>query len=103
MGVVYRAQDMNLERTVAVKVLGASLREDADFVARFRQEARIQAGLNHPNTAPLCDFCVWNDIPLAVIEFIRGEPPRTVVERRPDSGAHRSSYFHPDTARRGRR
>jgi serine/threonine protein kinase len=88
MGVVYRAQDMNLERTVAVKVLGASLREDADFVARFRQEARIQAGLNHPNIATLFDFFVWNDMPVAVMEFIRGETLRTLVDRSGPIPAH---------------
>ena len=88
MGVVYRAQDMNLERTVAVKVLGATLREDADFVARFRQEARIQAGLNHPNIATLFDFFVWNDMPVAVMEFIRGETLRTLVDRSGPIPAH---------------
>lgn len=81
MGVVYRAHDLNLERTVAVKVLGAACREDSDFIARFRQEARIQAGLNHPNIATLFDFFVWNDMPVAVIEFIAGESLRSLVDR----------------------
>jgi serine/threonine protein kinase len=88
MGVVYRALDMNLERTVAVKVLGATLREDADFVARFRQEARIQAGLNHPNIATLFDFFVWDDMPVAVMEFIKGETLRTLVDRNGPIPAH---------------
>ena len=56
MGAVYRAFDTTLERTVAVKILSASLREDPEFIERFRQEARIQAGLNHPNIATLFDF-----------------------------------------------
>jgi len=81
MGVVYRAHDMNLERTVAVKVLGASFREAADYIARFRQEARIQAGLNHPNIATLFDFFVWNDMPVAVMEFIEGESLLGLVAR----------------------
>jgi serine/threonine protein kinase len=88
MGVVYRALDMNLERAVAVKVLGASLREDADFVARFRQEARIQAGLNHPNIATLFDFFVWDDMPVAVMEFIKGETLRALVDRSGPLPAH---------------
>jgi serine/threonine protein kinase len=49
MGVVYRALDVNLERTVAVKVVGAEFRADPEFVERFRQEARVQAALNHPS------------------------------------------------------
>ena len=88
MGVVYRAHDLNLERTVAVKILGATLREDPEFIARFRQEARIQAGLNHPNIATLFDFFVWNDTPVAVMEFIKGETLRTMVDRGGSIPAH---------------
>ncbi|MBS0419685.1 MAG: serine/threonine protein kinase [Proteobacteria bacterium] len=81
MGVVYRARDMNLERTVAVKVLSAAFRADPDYIARFRQEARIQAGLNHPNIATLFDFFVWNDMPVAVMELIEGESLLSMVAR----------------------
>jgi len=88
MGVVYRAHDLNLERTVAVKILSATLREDPEFIARFRQEARIQAGLNHPNIATLFDFFVWNDTPVAVMEFITGETLRTMVDRGGPIPAH---------------
>ncbi|HEY2398830.1 MAG TPA: serine/threonine-protein kinase, partial [Steroidobacteraceae bacterium] len=81
MGVVYRALDTNLERVVAVKVLSSTLRDDPEFVARFRQEARIQAGLNHPNIATLFDFFIWNDMPVAVMELIKGETLRSMVDR----------------------
>lgn len=81
MGVVYRAHDTNLERVVAVKVLSSTLRDDPEFVARFRQEARIQAGLNHPNIATLFDFFIWNDMPVAVMELIKGETLRSMVDR----------------------
>jgi serine/threonine-protein kinase len=88
MGVVYRALDINLERTVAVKILSASFREDPEFIERFRQEARIQAGLNHPNIATLFDFFVWNDMPVAVMEFIKGETLRSMVDRNGPIPAH---------------
>ena len=88
MGVVYRALDINLQRTVAVKILSASLREDPGFIERFRQEARIQAGLNHPNIATLFDFFVWNDMPVAVMEFIEGETLRSMVDRSGPIPAH---------------
>jgi serine/threonine protein kinase len=88
MGVVYRALDMNLERTVAVKLISASSRDDPGFVERFRQEARIQAGLNHPNIATLFDFFVWNDMPVAVMEFIKGETLRHMVDRTGPIPAH---------------
>jgi serine/threonine-protein kinase len=88
MGVVYRALDTNLERVVAVKVLSSTLRDDPEFVARFRQEARIQAGLNHPNIATLFDFFIWNDVPVAVMELIRGETLRSMVDRTGPIPAH---------------
>ena len=85
MGGVYRALDINLQRTVAVKILSASFREDPGFIERFRQEARIQAGLNHPNIATLFDFFVWNDLPVAVMEFISAKCPSIPI---PKSLAH---------------
>jgi serine/threonine protein kinase len=88
MGVVYRALDTNLERVVAVKVLSSTLRDDPEFVARFRQEARIQAGLNHPNIATLFDFFIWNDMPVAVMELIKGETLRSLVDRTGPVPAH---------------
>ena len=88
MGVVYRALDTNLERVVAVKVLSSTLRDDPEFVARFRQEARIQAGLNHPNIATLFDFFIWNDMPVAVMELIKGETLRGMVDRTGPIPAH---------------
>jgi hypothetical protein len=88
MGVVYRALDTNLERVVAVKVLSSTLRDDPEFVARFRQEARIQAGLNHPNIATLFDFFIWNDMPVAVMELIKGETLRSMVDRTGPIPAH---------------
>src|ERR1700730_15035233 len=49
MGEVYRATDSNLKRSVAVKVLPASVAGDADRLARFQREAEVLAALNHPN------------------------------------------------------
>ena len=53
MGEVYRATDTRLGRDVAVKVLPADLASNADRLARFEREARIVAGLNHPNIVVL--------------------------------------------------
>jgi eukaryotic-like serine/threonine-protein kinase len=82
MGVVYKALDVNLERTVAIKVMSAEVRSDPDFVERFRQEARLQGALNHPNVALLFDYFVHDGTPVAVMEFIDGESLAQLIRRR---------------------
>ncbi len=49
MGVVYKAQDLRLKRTVALKFLPASLTRDEDAKQRFVQEAQAASSLDHPN------------------------------------------------------
>ena len=56
MGEVFRAYDAVLAREVAVKVLHRSLAGDAEFIDRFRREARAAAVLNHPNIAAVYDW-----------------------------------------------
>jgi serine/threonine protein kinase len=82
MGVVYKALDVNLDRTVAIKVMSAEARGDPDFVERFRQEARVQGALNHPNVALLFDYFVHDGAPVAVMEFIDGESLEQLIRRR---------------------
>jgi eukaryotic-like serine/threonine-protein kinase len=82
MGVVYKALDVNLDRRVAVKVLSVEARNDPDFVERFRQEARMQGALNHPNVALLFDYFIHNGAPVAVMEFIDGESLEQLIRRR---------------------
>src|SRR5580700_4052946 len=90
MGVVYKALDLNLDRPVAIKVMSAESRNDPDFVERFRQEARLQAALNHPNVALLFDYFVHDGAPVAVMEFIDGESLEQLIRRRGAVPAHES-------------
>src|SRR5207253_2373699 len=53
MGAVYLADDMQLDRKVALKLLLPDLAEDASFRERFLRESRIAAGLEHPNVVPI--------------------------------------------------
>ena len=53
MGEVYRAEDTNLLRQVAVKVLPDEFAHDAERLARFEREAKLLASLNHPNIATI--------------------------------------------------
>jgi serine/threonine-protein kinase len=88
MGVVYKALDVNLDRLVAIKVMSAEVRSTPDFVERFRQEARLQAALNHPNVALLFDYFIHEGAPVAVMEFIEGESLEQMIQRRGAIPAH---------------
>ena len=56
MGEVYRAHDRRLNRDVAIKILPDAFAHDPERVARFRREAQILAGLNHPGIAQVHGF-----------------------------------------------
>ena len=53
MGVVYRATDLRLKRTVALKVIAPEFAEDAAFRQRFERESELAASLDHPNAIPI--------------------------------------------------
>ena len=72
MGEVYRGRDTRLNRDVAVKILPAGPRQDADPLARFRREAQVLASLNHPNIATVHDFEEADGVRAIVMEFVEG-------------------------------
>jgi serine/threonine protein kinase len=82
MGTVYRATEINLERTVAIKVLNSDLAGKPAIVERFRAEARAQANLNHPNVATLYAFMLEHGNAMMVMEFVDGENFQQMVNRR---------------------
>ncbi len=73
MGEVYRATDSNLKRSVAIKVLPASVAGDTDRLARFQREAQILAALNHPNIAAIYGFEKTPDFTALVMELVEGD------------------------------
>jgi tRNA A-37 threonylcarbamoyl transferase component Bud32/Tol biopolymer transport system component len=81
MGEVYRAHDARLKRDVALKVLRAELVRDASRLARFEQEARAAASLNHPNIVAVFDVGVGESGPYVVSELLDGETLRTTLLR----------------------
>ena len=82
MGTVYRATEVNLERTVAIKVLNADLAQKPAIVERFRAEAKAQANLNHPNVAVLYAFLTDHGNAMMVMEYVDGENFQQAVNRR---------------------
>jgi non-specific serine/threonine protein kinase len=72
MGVVYEAEDTKLRRTVALKFLPPDLTRDAQAKARFVQEARAAAALDHPNICPVFEIGEAQDRTYIVMPLIRG-------------------------------
>jgi len=72
MGEVYKAIDSNLKRSVAIKVLPASLAGDAERLARFQREAEVLAALNHPNIAAIYGLERSGDTTALVMELVEG-------------------------------
>ena len=80
MGTVFRADQLTLGRTVAVKMLKAELARDDEMVRRFHSEARAASRLNHPNTISIIDFGQTPEgLLFLVMEFVRGCSLRDVL------------------------
>ncbi len=76
MGEVYRAEDTNLSRQVAIKVLPYEFAHDAEKLARFEREAKLLASLNHPNIASIHGLEQADGKPFLVLELVEGADPR---------------------------
>jgi serine/threonine protein kinase len=78
MGEVYRARDTRLGREVALKVLPPDLATNPSALARFEQEARHVAALNHPNIVAVFDVGTQDRIAYIVTELVDGATLRGV-------------------------
>jgi serine/threonine protein kinase len=81
MGKVYLAED-NLERMVAIKELLPELTRSGEFLDRFRQEAKIQARLNHPNIVSIYSFFEESRIYYIVMEYVEGMSLRDLIRKK---------------------
>jgi serine/threonine-protein kinase len=87
MGRVWRARDVLLNRSVAVKVLRSEFTGDPSFVSRFRAEAQHAAVLHHPNIAAVFDYGEIDEqgerLAYLVMELVEGESLSTLLAREP--------------------
>jgi serine/threonine protein kinase len=82
MGAVYQANDLRLQRNVAVKILGSSFFGDAQALRRFEHEAQASARLIHPNIITVHDYGVLNTAgAYLVMELVGGETLRSILQR----------------------
>ncbi|MCB2180029.1 serine/threonine protein kinase [bacterium] len=81
MSSVYRGEDPNLRRTVAIKLIHPHLSTDPSFVSRFEEEAANIAQLRHPNIIQVYDFSHDEETYYMVMEFVPGETLETHLKR----------------------
>jgi serine/threonine-protein kinase len=81
MGEVYRAEDLTLRQTVALKLLPEPVAGDSLTLERFRREVRIARQISHPNVCRVYDIGEADGLHFLSMEFIRGEELSSVVKR----------------------
>jgi len=82
MGEVYLAEDTQLHRRVALKILPAELASNRDRMRRFEQEATSAAALNHPNIAHIYEIGSQDEIHFIAMEFVDGQTLRELIQLR---------------------
>src|SRR5262247_4831624 len=82
MSVVYEAENPRLGSTVALKILAPELAADDVFRARFLEESRIAASLNHPNVIPIYDMGSSDGLLYIAMRYVSGTDLRQMIKKR---------------------
>ena len=91
MSVVYQAENLRLSSVIALKVLAPELAADDVFRARFLEESRIAASLNHPNVIPIYDMGSQDELLYIAMRYVSGTDLRQMIKKR-------GRILQPDTA-----
>jgi serine/threonine protein kinase len=83
MGVVYRATDKQLGRSVAIKTLTLGPTMQREFLARFLREARAESQLQHPCVVIIHQLSIESDPPYIVMEYVEGKTLKQVIAGKP--------------------
>src|SRR4051795_2438788 len=82
MGVVYLAEQPELGRRVAIKVIAPALASDPDYLQRFKRESRLAAAIEHPNAIPIYEAGVADEeMPYLVMRYVEGEDLSSLIRR----------------------
>jgi hypothetical protein len=91
MGVVYRAEQLDLERPVALKLIASPLARDDDFRERFVRETRAAAAIDHPNVIPVYSAGEEDGRLYLAMRLVDGEDLRTLVQHTGPLAPHRAA------------